>query len=498
MIGSSKAQQPWRHAATVTLMAVLLTTLAGCRQANEPGAGQPPPTPTLTIGFGLTTGDNSAAGLRDTVRSIAVERLVTFSNDGRPQPRLGEKWFISPDGLSLRLALRTGVVFHDGTPLTAVAVQEILVRDLPEVLGPAFDDIAEIRISGEHEIEFLLKRRSSLLLEGLEIVVQRPGHAVIGTGPFQVESERDDEVQMRANDQYYGGKPLVDRIVFKPYESIRSAWADLLRERVDMLYEVGVEALDLLTPSSRTKVFVFDRPYAYVVVLNVKKDRLRNVAFRQALNAAIDRPALIAEALKGHGKPADGPVWPQHWAYDPQLPRFSYQPKALTDASRRAAFKCLYFEPSHERTALVVQQQLQAIGVSIDLEYVPFNQVFERLQAGDFEAYLADAAMGPTLIRPYWFWRSGSPFNWGRFSSQKVDDALDTIRGATSDDEYRAGVAAFQKAIIDDPPAIFLAWSERARAVSTRFEVPVEPGRDILSTLRLWRPVADNRFASPN
>ena len=49
---------------------------------------------------------------------------------------------------------------------------------------------------------------------------------------------------------------------------------------------------------------------------------------------------------------------------------------------------------------------------------------------------------------------------------------------------YRAGVAAFQRAIVDDPPAIFLAWSERARAVSTRFDVPVEPGRDILSTLR--------------
>jgi hypothetical protein len=49
-------------------------------------------------------------------------------------------------------------------------------------------------------------------------------------------------------------------------------------------------------------------------------------------------------------------------------------------------------------------------------------------------------------------------------------------------------VAALQRAIVDDPPAIFLAWSQRARAVSTRFHVPVEPGRDILSTLRLWRP----------
>jgi len=58
---------------------------------------------------------------------------------------------------------------------------------------------------------------------------------------------------------------------------------------------------------------------------------------------------------------------------------------------------------------------------------------------------------------------------------------------ARNDAEYKAGAAAFQRAMIEDPPAIFLAWSERLRAVSTRFDVYVEPGRDIFSTLRLWR-----------
>jgi hypothetical protein len=80
-----------------------------------------------------------------------------------------------------------------------------------------------------------------------------------------------------------------------------------------------------------------------------------------------------------------------------------------------------------------------------------------------------------------------------------VDAALDAIRHAPNDDAYKAGVAAFQKAIVDDPPAIFLAWGERARAVSTRFELPpVEPGVDILPTLRLWRPATDKRLVSPN
>ena len=93
------------------------------------------------------------------------------------------------------------------------------------------------------------------------------------------------------------------------------------------------------------------------------------------------------------------------------------------------------------------------------------------------------------MVRPALWWHSRGPLNCGGYSSAAVDAALESINRAPDDAAYRAGVAAFQRAIVDDPPAIFLAWSERARAVSTRFEVPVEPGRDILSTLRLWRPV---------
>jgi ABC-type transport system substrate-binding protein len=77
------------------------------------------------------------------------------------------------------------------------------------------------------------------------------------------------------------------------------------------------------------------------------------------------------------------------------------------------------------------------------------------------------------------------------FESPKVDAALDHVRHAVADDDYRSAVAEFQQAIADDPPAIFLAWSERSRAVSKRFDVQPEAGRDVLATLRLWRPTAD-------
>jgi ABC-type transport system substrate-binding protein len=202
--------------------------------------------------------------------------------------------------------------------------------------------------------------------------------------------------------------------------------------------------------------------------------------------------------LDGHGIPADGPISPSHWARDSRSGGFEYAPEALTVGRNPLRSTCIFGDPSLERMALEVQRQLQEVGVVLTLEAVSGSELLERLDAGNFECALADIISGPNLLRPYWFWHSDGPFNWGRFKSAQIDQALDGVRHASNDDDYRHAVSAFQQAILDDPPAIFLAWSERARAVSTRFEVPVEPGRDILSTLRSWRPAADKVRDSTN
>ena len=97
---------------------------------------------------------------------------------------------------------------------------------------------------------------------------------------------------------------------------MRSAWAEMLRGEVDMLYDVGIEG----TRFSRfiearkgvrvsTSVHVHGDPeFAYA--------RARSAAVRRALNFAIDRDELIANALRGHGRPAEGAVWPLHWAHN--------------------------------------------------------------------------------------------------------------------------------------------------------------------------------------
>ena len=224
---------------------------------------------------------------------MTVDQLLSIPRNGRTGRRLAEGWSASADGLTLRLRLRPSVTFDDGKPVNAQAVRAVLQAGLPDAMGSAFDDIAEIRATSELEVEFTLRQRSTFLLEALgSVSIADPTSKESGAGPFSVQAQHNGEVEMRANARYYGGKPPIDRVILKPYASVRSAWADMLRGRVDMLYEVGVDALDSLESSNEVNIFTFQRTYAYLLLLNVRTPTLRDPAFRRRLNAAIERQSL--------------------------------------------------------------------------------------------------------------------------------------------------------------------------------------------------------------
>lgn len=479
----------WRTAKIVAGV-FLLTAAARCGSA---GPKQPPSAETvLRVGVGPIE-------LTSFVQNLTVEELIKSSQEGRLNPGLAERWTVSNDGLSINVDLRARIHFHDGSLLTAPMVVDTLKHTLPSFLGTAYEDVSSITATSDTRIEFKLVRPSAFLLESLESQVAKPGAADIGTGPF-MKVPSSAQAEMQANPGYYLGRPAIDRIVVQTYPSVRTAWAEMLRNHLDMVYEVGVDARDALESATSINVFSYTRHYQYMVLLNTLAPPLRSSAVRRALNAAIDRAALVREALNGHGAASSGPMWPRHWALRPGMGGFGFDPQHaaanLTDAhippSRdgraRLSFKCLV-AANDERLALVIKQQLEGIGVDMVIEEAPIERFQPALAAHDFEGMLVDVISGPSIFRSYIWWHSGGSRNRGVYSDRIVDDALDAIRHSKSDDEYGAGVTRFQQAILDDPPAIFLAWDERARAVSRRFEVRgAEPDVDILGTLRMWRP----------
>jgi peptide/nickel transport system substrate-binding protein len=482
----------------VLCWSIVLAGTGRCGQRSGPLPSQVGAT--LRVGIGGLPLLAPQAGLQQFVSNLSFEGLVNFTEDGRPRPFLAESWTTAPDGLSLTLQLHRQAKFHDGRPVTAPTIAQALEKTLPGVMGPAFDDVAKIVALDDAQVRIELRRPSRFLIEALETLIHEPGNDSVGTGPY-VPAASTTASELRANADYYLGRPTIDRIVVTSYPSVRTAWAELLRGSLDMLSEVNMDALDSLQASSSVSVFSFVRHYQYVIVFGAHVPTFKSSAIRRELNAVINRETIVREALNGHGIPSSGPIPPRHWALNGDAPKLTFDPALAANLSRRhLQFTCLVSADSvYERIALVVKRQLATASVDMRVKEATQDQILQAATNNNFEAILVDTVSGPNVFRSYRHWHSKATVAPEPIGSPSIDAALDRIRHALSDDEYRQGVAAFQRAIVEEPPAIFIAWGERARAVSQQFDVPVpEDGRDVLGTLRLWRPAADRRAGNRN
>jgi peptide/nickel transport system substrate-binding protein len=504
---TDRRRRPSRVAISASSVAMMSIVVEACLAGGNRENAYPTPA-VLRVGVAQLSSTNPAYGLRQLAQNLSVESLLRPGEDGRLQPLLADGWKLADDGRSLNLHLRPGVKFHDGAPLNSATVVEVLPDALRTFMGPVFEDVEGVRASGTDTVEIRFRKPSPFLLEALEAQIKRPGTAIVGTGPYVAVAGSSTE--LRAHAGYYLGQPLIERIVVSNYPSVRAAWADMLRARIDMLYDVGTEALDSIEASTNVSTFTYTRHYQYFVVLNSEAPTLRSREVRRGLNLAIDRGAIVKDSMRDHGIPSSAPISPRYWALRTGTARFEYDPVAAaralnarnpvaTKSASRIRFTCLVPPDAlNERIALAIKRQLQVVGVDMLVEEGTQDQIFQRVSKRQFDAVLLEGVSGPTLFRPYLLWHSNAPLNPGGFGNNIVDGALDLVRHASSENEYRQAVEGLQRAFMDDPPAIFLAWSVRARSISKRFDVEAEEGRDVLSTLRLWKPTTIKGQASRN
>jgi peptide/nickel transport system substrate-binding protein len=499
------------HSACVLVLALLLLASTGCARsdATRPSAEVTGPI-TLTVGYPHQTGQDPLYGVQQAARLLSFEGLAYLTRDGRPRPRLAESWLESPDGLTWSIKLRPNARFHDGSPVDAAAVKESLDRSIAgreRAFRPGLSDILRVEAPSKTELVIRLSASSTFAIDDLTVsIVKNSNGTDVGTGPFVTTSTTPTEVVMTVVPNYYRAKPVIDRIVWRAYPAVRTAWAAMMRGDIDFLYEVAPDTIEFIETEESVGVFPFLRNYVYAIALNTKRRPFNSREVRRALNYAVDRHGIIELALKGKGKAANGPMWPQHWAFDSSIAEYAYDPSRATalldaagiptirtsapgEAPARLHFTCLV--PQNfalwERMALLAQRDFSHVGIDMQFESVTFDDFNKRLSIGDFDAAIMELVVGNSVSRPYFFWHSKGLLNaWG-YNNPKVDAALDDIRRSSNEQIYRNAFRALQTETLDDPPAVFLALGEVARAVSKRFKVVAQPGTDIIATIPDWQ-----------
>ena len=461
-----------------------------------------------------STGGGPNVGIRELTDGQTLESLTQVGADGKAAPGLAERWSWENDGRRLRVRLRSGVALHDGTELdaarAAASLTQVVNRPGNRMLYPSFPDITAITADGKLDVVIDLSRQSAFLPEDLVLNIGfAPGN--VGSGPFRpVESESPDEFVLERFDRFRLGPPQIQRIVVRPFETLRTAWTSLLRDEVDMVTDVPPEAVEFIR-NDDIQVFTFPRRYQYLIAFNSRQAPVNSPAVRRALNLAVNRQAILTNVLQDRGEAATGPLWPHYWAYDASIGAFNFDPSAAVSlleaagyrldktsatgdrAPARLRFTCLI--PAGfsvwERVGLEVQKHLYNIGVDMQFQVVSFQEFDTRVREGRFDAALFDPISGPTPARSYIFWQSAlhhKGLNVFGYENAEAARLFEVLRADTNEGAIRSATRRLQSVFLDDPPALFIAWNQRARAVRREFQIDQEANRDPMLTMWQWGP----------
>jgi peptide/nickel transport system substrate-binding protein len=309
---------------------------------------------------------------------LTIEGLASFPDDGHPRPWLAKDWTVSSDGVALTVNLVPDAKFHDGTPLTGALVAQALQATLPDTMGPTLEDVDGVSAPNEHQVIVRFRRPSPFILDLLEVPIPKPGAPTVGTGAYVLPDPKS-LTELRGNVNYYLGRPAIDRVVVTTFPSVRAAWAELLRGRIDMLWDVGTDALESLETSTNVSMFTYTRRYQYILAFNTMSGALQSRVLRRALNMAVDKRRWSARPSTAAASSPRGRSGRTTRRIAPIFRRFAStarrQPRTLSDkrdaghGAGRLQFTCLVPPDAvNERIALVLKQQFAAVGVDMSIE----------------------------------------------------------------------------------------------------------------------------------
>jgi peptide/nickel transport system substrate-binding protein len=456
------------------------------------------PTDTLVVGIltdPVTLEPHQATDLVSTaVIANVCETLVHFRPGGtRPEGLLATTW-ATVDRRVWTFTLRQNVKFHDGAPLDAEAV----VANL-EGLRRARGFAGRAERVGPHVVSIALDKPSAALLATLSqpfFALQSPRKLAspdgrpVGTGPFRLTDAKPGLVALAPNSEYWGGPPRLKAVVFRLLPSEEKLVEALLAGEVDVTSAVGQDRVKDL--HGRPEITLDSQTGLNLAFLSVNNERspLSDRRVRRALAHSIDRRSLIASILGGHGEPAQNPLPPSLWGYDPRTRELTLDRAAarrlLGEAGLPDGFETTLmtvnaprpYMPQPARLAEAIREGLARVGIRARLrEAASWADYVERATRGDYDlavlGWQADTMDPNDFLSVLLDSESIGTTNRSRYRNPVMDALLKRARMGSDMESrlaaYREAQALFQRDMPWVPlyhGSVFTAYRQVVRGLS--------------------------------
>ncbi|WP_408006935.1 glutathione ABC transporter substrate-binding protein [Pseudalkalibacillus sp. A8] len=390
------------------------------------------------------------------------EGLVEPDKDFKIKPLLAKEWKVVND-TTWEFKLEEGVTFHDGEPFNAESVKATFDRLLdPNTSSPQrekFAMIKEVKVIDEYTVQLLLEYPYAPLLSILasnegsiispKVLAENPeklSEHPVGTGPFVFESwKTGQEISLKKNDNYWGKKPNIDRVIFKvvPEDATRLAMIETGEAHIND--QVPVTEIERIEASDSMGLYRTKGLAVEYVGFNIKKKPLDDVKVRRAISHAIEREAIIKGVYNNVGTLANSAMSPMVFGHSDKVKPYDYDLNEAKKLLKEAGYEnglelTLLTSDRKERInmAEVIQSQLKGIGVDVKIQVMEYGAYIDIIDKGDHDMFIGGwgNATGDGDYNQYNLFHSasqGAPGNHFYYSNPEVDKLIEAARKETDE-----------------------------------------------------------------
>jgi len=454
--------------------------------------------------------------LRNEVLTFSVlrnlyEALTAFDAGIKIGPALAESWE-NPNELTWIFHLRRGVHFHDGRELTATDVLFSFdrARHAPTSnVGTYLVAIDRVRALDRHTVEIVTARPYPVLLHKLAFVfivpqgspaeIRRP----VGTGPYRlVAYEPGKRLTLRAFEGYWGGVPPEREVELLPVPDPGARVRRLLAGQVDLVQDPGPANIARVRAAPHCRVLEQDSLSVVHVIMRPDRAPFDDPRVRRAIHLAIDRRALVEEALRGEGVPVGQMVGRNVFGYAPDIlppaPDLARARALLAAAGHPDGLELeILFRPGRLPEVAALQRQLLRAGVRLRPVERPWAELFRRLLAGDVDFYFGawfclsgDASdLFDSVVHSREGARGYGASNFNRYVNPALDAMIEQSGSTLDLLARRAQLERCMRVLMDD--LSFIPLYSPAIVFGVRDDLEWQPRRDgliLADTIRRRRP----------
>ena len=410
------------------------------------------------------------------------------------EPCLATTWDISPDGLTYTFHLRSAS-FHDGTPVNASAIKLNYDRQIDEkhpyhfpgitYTEIVFSNVSKIDAVNDRTLRITQSRPAVTLLSDLALFAEGivspaalkkygKDYALhpTGSGPYKFERwTKGVEFVQSAYDQYWGGRPWVDRVIWKTVADNTVRLEQLRTGELDVTTELDFKDVAALRKDSRFKVVAGNFLDTQYLILNEHKPPFDKPEARQAVQFAVNKANIAKVVFYGNYTVGAGPVPPGLLGYDKSLEQiYPHNPAKAKSLLEKAGANNMAVTLTHKtegfwpEMAQLLQADLQAAGLQVSLQGLEEAAFYSKINASEHQMGLND-----------WVMDTSDPDDimWSVFSTKRARqrmgyenpqvDKLNKDAQVERDSQKRREMyVKAQQMILADSPFVTLGYAQRA------------------------------------